>query len=317
MKATYACFYGPPQKIELREREIEPREDEVMVRIVGCGICSYDLFLFKEEHSSPVPIGHESLGQVIAKGPWVKNLSEGDLVVGDEMLGFANYSLGPERNLFKVSAELGEMWCLAEPLACVTNVVRAAAPDFMDTVVVVGCGFMGLSVIAELKGAWLKNLIALDTVDSRRSLAMSFGATHAFDPRDPDLKARIHDLSSGRDADVAIEFAGNPEAATLAASLLGVRSKLVLAGGCLPKEKFLHPEIYFKALTVYHVPPAFSSNMQDNWRRAIEAVNKGIFPVKQLVTHRFKLSEIQSAFETAIKGNNVGYMKGIVLNDIG
>lgn len=160
------------------------------------------------------------------------------------------------------------------------------------------------------------NVIALNTDDFRRSLAMSSGATHAFDPRDADLKAHIHDLSSNRDADVAIEFAGNPEAATLAASLLGVRGKLVLAGGCIPKDKFLHPEIYFKALTVYHVPPAFSSNMPDNWRRMIAAMHKGIFPVKQLVTHRFKLSEIQPAFDTAIKGSSAGYMKGIVLNDI-
>ena len=70
------------------------------------------------------------------------------------------------------------------------------------------------------------------------------------------------------------------------------------------------------AITVHHAPPAFSPNQSDDWARAIAAMAAGRFPMQELVSHRFKLSEIQSALETASSGADKGYCKGIVVNDL-
>jgi threonine dehydrogenase-like Zn-dependent dehydrogenase len=310
VKATYACLIGSPRRIEVREREISVGEDQVLVRILACGMCRYDVHLM-EHGSGPAEIfGHEAVGQVIARGPSAKKFAEGDWVVGGIPSGFANYSVARQADLCRVPSELGELASLAEPLKCVTTVVRAAAPDFGDAVAVVGCGFMGLAAVAALSGNWAGRLVAIDTVPARRELARTFGATDALDPLSCDGAKVIRELSGGRGADVAIEFAGSPEAAGLAAGLLRYRGTLVLAGGFTPRENF-----YMRAITVHLAPPMFSPDQQDDYRRAINTMASGRLPLKTLATHRFKLSEVQQAFEAA-RSIGPSYLKGIVLNDL-
>jgi threonine dehydrogenase-like Zn-dependent dehydrogenase len=231
-------------------------------------------------------------------------------VVGGIPSGFADYSVAREADLCRVPAELGELASLAEPLKCVTTVVRAAAPDFGDAVAVVGCGFMGLSAVSAMAGNWTGRLIAIDTVPERRELARTLGATDTLDPKTRDVAKAIRELTEGRGADVAIEFAGSSEAAGLAATLLRYRGTLVLAGGYTPRENF-----YMRAITVHLAPPMFSPDQQDDFRRAINAMAGGRLPLKTLATHRFKLSEIQHAFDAA-RSIGPAYLKGIVLNDL-
>ncbi len=124
----------------------------------------------------------------------------------------------------------------------------------------------------------------------------------------------VRDLTAGRGADVAIDFAGTEAATTLAARLLRTRGRLVAAAGCLPQDQNM--EIYLRASTLHCALPAYSADPEDDWRRALEAIRSWRFPVDRLLTHRFALSDIQGAFETALQGSRVGYLKGIVVNDL-
>lgn len=315
MQVTAAYLVGR-QRVELRELDLEPREDEVLIRVAACGICHGDVLNFDREHAAPRRFGHEPVGQIVARGPWVKGLAEGDWVVGCLSGSFATHVLARERDCFPVSADLTQVGAaLAEPLKCVTTVCRAAAPDFRDTVVVVGCGFMGLATISLLARTWAKAVIAVDTAESRRALALELGATHAVDPAADDVRQRILDLTSGTGADVAVEFAGQPQAVTRAARSLRRRGRLVLAGGYSVGDAE-SARIYLDALTVHHAPPAFSPNQPDDWRRTIDTMAAGLFPLDRLLTHRFKLSALQDALETAACGASAGYLKGIVRNDL-
>jgi len=224
---------------------------------------------------------------------------------------FASHFVASESDLYHVPEELGELGCLAEPLKCVTTVIRTAAPDFGDVVLVVGCGFMGLSAIAGLSGGWQRELIAVDPVPERRALAGELGATQVIDPTGDRLRDTVRDLTDGAGADVAVEFTGAVEAPSTAARLLRPRGRLVLGGGQSAQDN-----IYATACSVHHVPPAFSVDESDDYRRAIAAMAQGRFPLPRLVSHRFKLSQIQQAFDTAAS-SGVGYIKGIVVNDIG
>ncbi|MFO7897719.1 MAG: zinc-binding dehydrogenase [Planctomycetota bacterium] len=315
MEATAAHLVGR-RRVELRPLELEPQEDQVLIRIAACGICHGDLQIFDREHDEPRRFGHEPVGEVMALGPWADELAEGDRVVGCLHGGFATHTVARESEVFRVPDDLGdEDACLAEALKCVTTLSRAALPDFGDVVVVVGCGFMGLSAISILAGTWKSELIAVDPVESRRAMALEFGATQALDPTAGDAREQVLELTGGRGADVAVEFAGRPEAVTIAARSLRRRGRLVLGGGhSVGDEEDV--AIYMSAITVHHAPPAFSPDEADDWRRAIDAMAAGRFPLQRLVSHRFRLSDIQDAFETASAGAEIGYRKGIVLNDI-
>ncbi len=310
MKATYACLVGSPGRIEVRERELSVGEDQVLVRIMACGMCRYDIHLLEHEDGPAEIFGHEAVGQVVACGSRARRFSEGDWVVGGIPFGYGNFSVARDSDLCRVPAELGELASLAEPLKCVTTVVRAGAPDFGDAVVVVGCGFMGLAAVAEMSGAWTGRLIAVDTVPARRELALKFGATHAVDPKAGDATSVIRGLTGGRGADVAIEFAGSPEAAAFAGGLLHFRGKLVVAGGFAPREN-----LYMKAITMHLAPPMFSADTMDDYRRTISLMADGRLPLKQLATHRFKLSRIAQAFDEA-RSIGPSCLKGIVINDL-
>ena len=231
MKSTVACLSQTAQTINLRSMELAPEAGQVLVHVTACGICRGDLNEYTMTREEDKPFGHEAVGQVVACGHGVKQVAEGDWVVGLISPGFATYGLAPEAELFKVPADMSRTGALVEPLKCVTTVVRAAAVDFCDKVVVVGCGFMGLAAIAALHGGYPRELIAVDAFEHRRKIALELGATAAVDPAgDGVLEGLRRDK-----ADVVIEFAGNCRAATAAATFVRTRGRLVVAGGRIPQ----------------------------------------------------------------------------------
>jgi threonine dehydrogenase-like Zn-dependent dehydrogenase len=318
VKTTCATLRSQPRTIELRSQDLEPKEDQVLVRIAACGICRGDLMEFGRPREREEFLGHEAVGQIIARGPWVKGLSEGDWVVGSIWPGFATHGLAAESQLFRIPADMDRLGALVEPLKCVTTVVRAAEADFGDTLVVVGCGFMGLAAVAALAGGYPAELIAVDAVESRRKLALELGATAALDPLTGDAVAEVRRRTSGRGADAVIEFAGNPKAAVLAAKCVRTRGRLVVAGGRIPQAdgSGLFDDLYIGSFTTHYAPPMFSPDPADDWRRTIDAVRRGRYPAARLLTHTWKLSQVQQAFASASDGDGGKYLKGIVLNDV-
>ena len=317
MKTICAHLGSAPRTIALRELNLEPRDDQVLVRITACGICRGDIVEFGQAREQEAVFGHEAVGQVVARGPLVKGVEEGDWVVGSIWPGFATYGLASGGNLFKAPAELWQMGGLVEPLKCVTTVVRAAAAEFGDVVVVVGCGFMGLAAIADLAGGFVRDLIAVDASEARLKLATAFGATVALNPASCDVPAEVLRLTGGRGADAVIEFAGNVRAVTMAAGLVRTQGRLVVAGGRIPQAggKGLYDALYMGAFTTHYAPPMFSPDPAGDWRRTIESMARQRYPLERLVTHTAPLNNIQAAFETASSGDGGRYIKGIVVSN--
>lgn len=310
MKSTYAVLDTRPRTISLRERDIAPGAGEVLVRVTACGICRGDINEFIQGRDKPAAFGHEPVGQVVALGAGVTALREGDWVVGNLDIGFSDYALGKAEGLFPIPAELAPYGGLVEPIKCVTTTVRSIVTDYGDTVAVVGCGFMGLAAIAALAGGPVAKLVAVETDPARQQLAMDFGATDVINPLTEDAVARMQALTDGRGADAAIDFAGAQAATTLSAHLLRTRGRLAAAAGFLPLDH--NWDVYIKALTIMNTPPMFSPDPAGDWRRTIAAMAAGRYPLDRMLTHRHTLADIQSAFETALEGAKIGYLKGIV-----
>ena len=84
MKTRAAVFHGPGRPLEVREIELDdPRDDEVVVRMVSVGICGTDLHSVKGEWQRPTPmvLGHEGAGVIEEVGSGVSSVRPGDRVV--------------------------------------------------------------------------------------------------------------------------------------------------------------------------------------------------------------------------------------------
>lgn len=314
MQSTYAMLTPPGRRIELDARELVPCEDQVLVRVHSCGICRGDLIAFAQERTAREAFGHEPVGQVVACGPWVQTLQEGDWVVGGLDGGFSSLALGREGGLFLLPDSLREMGGLVEPLKCVTTVSRAAAPGYNEAVAVVGCGFMGLGAIAALAHGWHHALIAVEIDPQRCQLALDFGATHAIDPRAGDAETQVRELTGGG-AHAVIDFANSQVVTNQAARLLRTRGRFIAASGYLPQDDAM--ALYMRAITIHATPPAFSPDGAAEFRATIAMMANGRYPLDRLLTHRFPLSGIQQGFETSLSGDGGSYLKGIIVNDIG
>lgn len=326
MKALQAGLVGPRQ-FELFEEDLTPDSDEVLIEIAACGICSSEIPMYlgdwpPELHpealgggSMPIPykppiiLGHEPSGTIVQVGAEVTRFTEGIKVTGAFNNGFATHALAKEENLIEVPSGVKLEHALGEPLFCITNIARAAAPKFGDNVAVVGCGQMGLLIIAALKNAGLGSLIAVDRIQERLDLALSIGATHAINVSPID---RVMSMTDGG-CDVVVEMTGGPSGLELSADLLRVgQGKLIMAGYHHSPGRYNLRNFAAKSLVAHSAHPHYSPNQFGDYKRAMAALSSGTFPMDMIVTHRFHLDQVADGFE-ALLSNQEGFLKGIVV----
>lgn len=195
----------------------KPQKGEVLVKTLACGVCGSDIGCWKRGaqlshlqhmmgHPDPlnwekgVVLGHEFCGEIIEFGTNEK----GGFKVGErvcavpavlrptsmEYLGFSNRLPGgfaqfmvlSQDKLFAVPNGLdAQSAALTEPLAVVQHAINAARVQRHDCALVVGCGPIGLMLIAALKQRGVESICVIEPVLERRQLARTFGATHVIE----------------------------------------------------------------------------------------------------------------------------------------
>ena len=177
-----------------------PGRDEVLVRSHGTGICGSDQhFKHRSEAGIPQPIvlGHEFCVEVMDYGPGTEpTIPVGDRATANPFVqqgGLIGFSLPgamaemlvlPATSLVRVPDELpSHTACLTEPVAVGIRAVAAAeARCAGGPYLVVGCGPIGLAVIAALRAQSKGPVVASDISPLRRSMASAFGADVVVDP---------------------------------------------------------------------------------------------------------------------------------------
>jgi L-iditol 2-dehydrogenase len=305
-----------PGRFELFEERLSHTADQLLVRITACGMCQYDGVYYKGiVGETPTRIGHEPVGVVAAVGENVTGFAVGDRVTGlfAYLKAFAQYGVAEPSQLVKVPDQLPLEAALGEPLKCIGTILRAAQPELGDHVLVMGCGFMGLLTLAGLVGAAPASLIAVDLQPERLQLALEFGATHALNADDPDFLNQVDAITGGRGIDLAFEVTSSAQAVELAAKTMRRgRGRYVLAGWHGEPGTYTLRNFTTKGTTVLSAHPSFSLDEMDDMRRGLDGLYRGVFPMEQLITHRFPLDEIQAGFEIMADGRD-GYIKGIVV----
>jgi 2-desacetyl-2-hydroxyethyl bacteriochlorophyllide A dehydrogenase len=183
-----------------------PGAGQVLVAPLACGICGSDLHFLETQRGMPdllppTVLGHEFVGEVIDFGPeTARDLKPGTLVTsipylntpaGPQLIGLSPSASGglaermilQESRVVAVSPHvLPEHAAFAEPLAVGLHAVNAAELKRDDVALVVGCGPVGLAVIASLKASGQGPVVATDFSPTRRRLAETLGADIVLDP---------------------------------------------------------------------------------------------------------------------------------------
>src|ERR1044071_3417834 len=242
MKALQFTRPGRPQVAELPIPEIA--DDEVLVAARSVGICPSDIDLLEGRYIIPIryPIipGHEWSGEIAKVGARVTELSPGDRVVGecvigDDHFGFsisgaaADFFVARPAWLHRLPDKLSyTMGALVEPFSCAYYaLVRAGNVNASDTLVVLGAGPVGLAVTAAAAAMGAVTVV-VEPDPRRRAVALRLGAKHAVHP--DDIDAVLHELTHGRGADVVVEVSGRPAVMARALELAAFQGRVAYVG---------------------------------------------------------------------------------------
>jgi threonine dehydrogenase-like Zn-dependent dehydrogenase len=298
--------YVDKGRVDLIEVDVpEPGPGEVLVRNLACGICSWDLHIFRSGPEGQTYPGHEGVGVVAQCGAGVTKLKEGDSVVGGQ-LGFSEYQVMPAAALYKLpdGATRAEHWII-EPVACIVTGLDQCALKAGDRIAVVGCGFMGLMFVQALSRTLVDRLIAIDVNPKRLEMAKQFGATETIVAEDVDA-AKLHEHS----IDTVIDSSGNQKGLELSSKIVRRGGRLNLFGWNHGTAQFPGDLWHMNGLTVVNSSPGAA--LRDPWPAAIRLLDRGQIDLAPLVTHVVPLEEYPPLLQRVTAGKEADYIKGVV-----
>lgn len=335
MRTMKAAVFVEPAKIVLDEKPIPSvGPGDALIKVTTTTICGTDVHILKGEY--PVApgriVGHEPVGVIEALGPGVTGYAVGQRVIvgaitpcgqchacldghqaqcGGKPIGgwrFGNtidgcqaeYVLVPHAmaNLAPVPDGLSDEQVLMCPDIMSTGFGGAESGGIKigDSVVVFAQGPIGLCATAgsKLKGA--TTIIVVDGLPERLEMAKRLGADFTVDFTKTDPVPEIMRLTRGRGVDVAIEALGTQQ--TFESCL-----RVVKAGGTLSSlgvysgKLSLPLDAIAAGLGDHKIVTTLCPGGKERMRRLMSVVAAGRVDLKPLVTHRFKLDQIEQAYD--------------------
>ena len=319
----------PGPGIELVERPIpEPRDGEVLLRIEAASICGTDYHVYswdqwaQENFEAPRVLGHEIAGTVVERGRGVTRVRDGDLVgveshvvdrtcaqcrrgqqhlcrnlkvVGFDLDGgYAEYMVIPEANAIESNGLDPAVVALQEPMG---NAVHAAFVEPIEgrTVLVTGCGPIGLCAVGIARAAGAARVFATDTEDYRLELALQMGADLALNARASDAVDRLLSETDGDGVEVLLEMSGAGPALSQGLEALTRGGRVSLLGIYPePVTVDLSDQVVQKGARLYGI---FGRRIYDTWERTQSLLRSGALDVAPILTHRLALEEFERGFE--------------------
>jgi threonine 3-dehydrogenase len=169
------------------------------------------------------------------------------------------------------------------------------------TVLVTGCGPIGLFTIGICNAAGASRIIASDVNEKRLELAKVMGADDVVHPGEAERAVRA--ATDGLGVDVVLEMSGVPSAIHQAFALVRVGGRVQMLGiPAKPMEVNFATEVIFRGLTIYGV---VGRRMYDTWHQMTRFLRSGEFDPTPVITHRFPLEGADEAIR-AIKSGEAG-----------
>ena len=316
-----------------------PDDDQVLIRVRACGVCMSEVASWKSgrrqpryprypevlnvldwdfpvqwsEREYPVHWGHEVSGEVVEVGEGVSHLRPGMRVTGLGSHGFAEYCLCPACYTLPLDAAIPFSHALGEPIAAAYNAAQRAMVRPGDSVVLVGCGFMGLMLLQLVRLSAPRVVVALDIRDDTLATARRLGADAVVNVACEDVYGSLRQVLGPRGAGVTIEVAGKQETLDLAGCVAGVCGRVVIAGCHQGGPRSVDVEHWnYKALDVINAHARDPRVYFDGMRAGIRLLSEGRLRMDPLITHLFPLDEIGTAFRAAAEKPR-GFIKAVVI----
>ena len=282
---------------------------------------------------APVTPGHEFVGEVVALGAGageLYGLTLGDHAISEQIVpcgscrycqrgsywmcaandiyGFRKRTFGAwaeymrfpagARN-YKVPRSIPAHHAVfIEPLACSIHAVERGEIKYQDTVVIAGCGPLGIGMVVAAKMKGPERIIALDLNDDRLSLALRCGADLGINPRKENAVEKVRELTGGYGCDVYIEATGHP--AAVEQGLQMIRKLGTFVEFSVMREKVTVDWTIIgdmKELNVHgaHLGPHC-------YPVAIRMLEHKRLPMDEIVTHRLPIKDFQKGIDLVVSG---------------
>lgn len=332
MKALLMEAYKKLTFTEVPDPEITEPQD-ILVRVKAVSICGSDVHGFDGStgrRKPPIIMGHEAAGEIAAIGPGVKNFQVGDRITFDSTIycghcfycqrgevnlcdnrmvlgvscdeyrrhgAFAEYVVVPEHICYPLPEGLSyEEAAMTEPVGVAAHAFRITEMDLNESVAVVGSGLIGLTLIQILRSAIAGPIVALDPEESRRQKSLEIGADLALDPADPELDAKIRQISAGRGIDRVFEAVGMTAPIQTAITIVRKGGSVTLIGNVSPTI-----ELPLQKVVTRQIRLQGSCSIAGEYPIALDLMSRKKIHVRRLISRTAPLKEGQLWFDKLYK----------------
>ncbi|MEX0730547.1 MAG: zinc-binding dehydrogenase [Aquisalimonadaceae bacterium] len=324
--------------LEVREMaEPEPGPGEIRLKVRLAGVCGTDMHIYHwaprmaRRMVLPRVMGHEVCGIVDAVGEGVATIKAGDQVSLESHIscgscrpcmmdqrhlcahtqypgididgGFADWVVVPASiawvNPPGFSQQLSAMM---EPFGIAVHVCGEGTGVAGQTVLVNGCGPIGLMAVGVARALGARQVIAVDLNPLRLATAEKMGADQLINPADTDVVKFARSVTHGEGVDVAIEFTGAE--AGLRASLDSLRrgGDYRLVGAPSHPVELDLTQWLRTGPTIRNI---HGRRIWRSWQEAVDLLDSGKVDLSPLVSHVLPLKDARHAFELVLRGEAV------------
>jgi threonine dehydrogenase-like Zn-dependent dehydrogenase len=299
----------------------EPGENQVRVRLQGCGICASSLpvwegrpwFNYPLDAGSP---GHEGWGFIDRVGPGVRDLEIGQRVALMSGRAYAEYDVTSRDCVVTLPEELDDEPFPGEPFGCAMNIFERSDIRGGHSVAIVGAGFLGL-LLTQLAADAGAHVVVLSRREYALQLALSMEAEDVVVTRDDGKDAeRALRLTGGVGFDRVIEVSGVQSSLDLASAITAEYARLIIAGYHQDGLRQVNMQQWnWRGLDVVNAHERSNERYVAGVRKAVQAALEGRLDPFPLLTHTVSLASLDRGFNL-MRDRPEGFIKALLLNEV-
>ena len=305
--------------------------DEALVQIKSVGVCGSDVHYYRNGRigsfvvKDPLILGHECAGEVVSVGTAVSHVKTGDRVVIEPGVPCrkcwycknGRYNKCPDIKFMATPPDHGSLveyvaWpadflvkmpdtmsfqegALVEPFAVGLFATKRSGLYPSASVAILGAGPIGLSTLEAVKAMGAGQVISIDVMANRLSLAKKMGATHVIHAEEQDVVAQVKKLTNGEGAHFVFETAGTEKTVQQTVELVREGGSVTLIG--LPPQ--LEIKMPIVEAVIKEVTFVTSFRYCNVFEEAVSLIAHARVNVKPLLTNEFSFDQTLEAFHVS------------------
>jgi threonine 3-dehydrogenase len=316
--------------------------NDILIKIRKTAICGTDLHIYNWDKWSqktiptPMIVGHEFVGEIVAFGEDVEGYDIGDRVSGEGHIvcgqcrnckagkrhlcrntkgvgvnvqgAFAEYFVMPATNVFKVPNNISdEIASMFDPLG---NSVHTALSFNLtgEDILITGAGPIGLMAVKIAKFCGARRVVITDVNQYRLDMAEEFGATSAINvskyKNKKDyvdmMRSIMSDIGMTEGFDVGMEMSGVPSAFKQMLNSMNHGGKIAMLGIPPGETAIDWNQVIFKGLVIKGI---YGREIFETWYKMVAMLQSGL-DISPIITHNFALDEFQKGFDAMGSGKS-------------